>query len=91
MCLVSLSRFFVCVCFFPHCSISLRSSLRRQGVAGEKTVRYRDPEGDRKKENTFTVKPHNQETCRQRRYSTLRTAGVGHDEAEQGQKLQRFS
>lgn len=27
----------------------LRSSLRRQGVAGEKTVRYQDPEGDRKK------------------------------------------
>lgn len=37
------------VCFFSHCSISLRSSLRRQGVAGEKTVRYRDPEGDREK------------------------------------------
>lgn len=31
----------VCVCF-----VSFRSSLRRQGVAGEKTVRYRDPVGD---------------------------------------------
>lgn len=33
-------RAFVCV------FVSFRSSLRRQGVAGEKTVRYRDPVGD---------------------------------------------
>lgn len=44
-----LSHVFVFLCVFFHCSMSLRSSLRRQGVAGEKTVRYQDPEGDNKK------------------------------------------
>ncbi len=31
--------------------MSLRSSLRRRGVAGEKTVRYQDPEGNKKEIN----------------------------------------
>jgi len=46
-----LSHVFVFLCVFFHCSMSLRSSLRRQGVAGEKTVRYQDPEGDNTKVN----------------------------------------